>query len=84
VNCRRERGKRAPGIARDSLGVLGSRAWSPKRAPVACGCPGSFFLLSEVPAIQGSARKLVRLASSQGWLSGSQFSGGENWELAEG
>jgi hypothetical protein len=35
----------APGNARDSLGVRGLRAWSPKRAPVACGCPGSFFAI---------------------------------------
>jgi hypothetical protein len=35
----------APGNARDSFSVRGSRAWSPERAPVACGCPGSFFAI---------------------------------------
>jgi hypothetical protein len=69
----------APGNARDSFSVRGSRAWSPERAPVACGCPGS-FLLSEVPGDSSH----VRPAKSQGWLSGSQFSGGENCELTGG
>jgi hypothetical protein len=55
----------------------------PKRAPVACGCQG-FFLLSEVQGIRGSARKLVRPAESQGWLSGSQLPGGGKLGIAWG
>ena len=35
----------SPGNARESLGVQVSRAWSPERAPVACGCLGSFFAI---------------------------------------